>query len=84
MPDQKEPERFTPTPVPFPADIDPRYDVTDEMRVAIVHRFVDDWRLEPDLSAERRLHLAMFAAASVRALFYEMGVLRRMEERGSE
>jgi hypothetical protein len=63
-------------PVPVPEG-DPRHDIGDDARIAIVQRLQPI--LETDgLSAERARQLAMFAAASVRALLYELGVLRDM------
>src|SRR5690242_7541525 len=70
-------DRFTPTPVP-PGD--GRHDIGDNTRAAIFHRLHDDFTLAaPWATAEQRRHLAMLAAASVRALLHELGTLRDMK-----
>lgn len=63
-------------PVPVPRG-DGRHDIGDDTRTAIFHRLHDDFTLAaPWLTAEQRKHLAMLAAASVRALLHEIGTLR--------
>lgn len=64
-------------PVPIPQG-DGRHDIGDAARVAIVNRLIDDWRGDPDLSEEKARQLAISAAASVRGLFCELGILRDM------
>lgn len=68
-------EPHQPTPVPVG---DGRHDIGDAARLAIYHRLMADWCRDPDLAPEKKHHLAMFAAASVRALLHETGVLRDM------
>lgn len=50
------------------------------MRAAIVHRLIEEWRHDPDLTPEKVRHLAMWAGASVRALLHELGTLRDLVE----
>jgi len=50
------------------------------MRAAIVQRLIADWSADPDLTPEKTRHLAMWAGASVRSLFHEMGTLRDMAQ----
>ena len=52
--------------------------VGDDVRAAIVQRLIDDWSRDPDLTPEKVRQLAMWAAASVRALLHELGTLRLM------
>lgn len=67
-------ERWQPMPVPLG---DGRHDIGDDARAAIFHRLHDDFTLAaPWMTAEQRRRLAMFAAASVRALLHELGTLR--------
>jgi len=46
--------------------------VGDDVRAAIVQRLIDDWSRDPDLTPEKVRQLAMWAAASVRALLHEL------------
>jgi len=65
-------------PVPVPPG-DGRHDIGDDTRATIFHRLHDDFTLAaPWATAEQRRHLAMLAAASVRALLHELGTLRDM------
>jgi hypothetical protein len=66
-------DRFEPVPVP---QGDGRHDIGDDVRAAIVERLTSDWSCDPDLTPEKARQLAMWAAASVRALFHELGTLR--------
>jgi len=66
-------DRFVPVPVPLG---DGRHDIGDDVRAAIVHRLIEEWRHDPDLTPEKVRHLAMWAGASVRALLHELGTLR--------
>lgn len=68
-------DRWKPTPVPSG---DPRHDIGDDARAAIVARLMDNWSGDPDLTPEKVRQLAMWAGASVRAVLYELGVLRDM------
>lgn len=68
-----ERDRWEPTPVP---QGDGRHDIGDDVRAAIVHRLIDDWSRDPDLTPEKARQLAMWAGASVRALLHELGTLR--------
>lgn len=71
------PDRWEPVPIPKG---DGRHDIGDDARAAIFHRLHDDFTLAaPWLTAEQRKHLAMLAAASVRALLHELGTLRDMQ-----
>ena len=74
-------DRWEPTPVPLG---DGRHDIGDEMRLAIYRRLQDDWSRDPDLSPEKVRRLAQWAAASVRALFHELGTLREMSDPRAE
>lgn len=60
---------------PFKLD---RHDIGDDVRAAIVEKLLDDWSNDPDLTPEKARQLAMWAAASVRSLLYDLGVLRSM------
>ena len=66
-------ERWEPVPVPLG---DGRHDIGDDMRAAIVKRLIEDWSRDRDLTPEKVRQLAMWAGASVRALFHELGTLR--------
>jgi hypothetical protein len=66
-------DRWEPVPVP---QGDGRHDIGDDVRAAIVQRLIDDWSRDPDLTPEKVRQLAMWAAASVRALLHELGTLR--------
>ena len=55
-----------------------KHDIGDDIRAAIVRALMEQWQNEPDLSPERVRHLAMWGAAAVRALLYELGTLRDM------
>lgn len=66
-------ERWQPVPVP---QGDGRYDIGDEVRAAIVERLQSDWSHDPDLTPEKVRQLAMWAAASVRSLLHELGMLK--------
>jgi hypothetical protein len=68
-------ERFQPVPVPRG---DGRHDIGDDVRAAIVERLTSEWSRDPDLTPEKARQLAMWAAASVRALLHELGTLRDM------
>ncbi len=72
---QENVERWQPTPIP---QGDGRHDIGDDMRAAIVARLTEDWSRDPDLTPEKARQLAMWAAASVRSLFHELGSLREM------
>ena len=71
-------ERYHPVPVPRG---DGRHDIGDDVRAAIVERLTSEWSRDPDLTPEKARQLAMWAAASVRALFHELGTLRDMDRR---
>lgn len=77
---EKDEQRWEPVPVPLG---DPRHDIGDDARAAIVERLMSDWSRLPDLKPEQVKHLAMWAGASVRALLCELGVLRDMGEASS-
>lgn len=68
------------TPVPLlPPDENGKvpHDIGDEARAAIAQRLIEAFtELAPALSAETVRQLAMIGAANVRALLYELGVLR--------
>jgi hypothetical protein len=66
-------DRWEPVPVPLG---DGRHDIGDDVRAAIVERLTSDWNRDPDLTPEKARQLAMWAAASVRALLHELGTLR--------
>lgn len=68
-------ERYQPVPVP---EGDGRHDIGDDARAAIVERLTSDWSRDPDLTPEKVRQLAMWAAASVRALLHELGTLKDM------
>lgn len=68
-------------PVPIPQG-DGRHDIGDDVRAAIVRHLMDDWSRDPDLSPEKVRQLAMWAAASVRALLHELGALQDMQREG--
>jgi hypothetical protein len=74
-------DRWQPVPVP---QGDPRHDIGDDMRAAIVERVEEAFAGDPDLTPEKARQLAMFAGACVRSLFYEMGVLRDLAGEGEE
>ena len=63
-------DRWEPVPVP---QGDGRHDIGDDVRAAIVQRLIDDWSRDPDLTPEKVRQLAMWAAASVRALLHDRG-----------
>jgi hypothetical protein len=66
-----ENERWEPTPVPLG---DGRHDIGDDTRVAIVRRLREDFE-RTGMQPEQARQLAMLAAACVRALLHELGVL---------
>ena len=72
-------DRWEPVPVP---QGDGRHDIGDDVRAAIVQRLIDDWSRDPDLTPEKVRQLAMWAAASVRALLHELGTLRDLANEG--
>jgi hypothetical protein len=55
-------------------------DIGDDVRAAIVEKLMDEWNGDPDLTPEKARQLAMWAAASVRSLLYDLGVLRAMAD----
>lgn len=55
-----------------------KYDIGDDVRAAIAEKLIDDWSDDPDLTPEKARRLAMWAAAAVRSLLYDLGVLRSM------
>ena len=63
-------------------DMDRWEPIGDDVRAAIVQRLIDDWSRDPDLTPEKVRQLAMWAAASVRALLHELGTLRDLANEG--
>jgi len=64
-------------PVPVPLG-DPRHDIGDDARAAIALRLATEFTGQHGLSQEQARQLGMWAAASVRALLHELGILHDM------
>lgn len=72
--------RFEPYPVPLG---DGSHDIGDEARAAIARRLMEEFPLaDPSLTSQQVRNLAMWAAASVRALLHELGTLRDLASSG--
>lgn len=55
-----------------------KHDIGDAVRAAIAEKLMDEWSNDPDLTREKVRQLAMWAAAAVRSLLYDLDVLRSM------